>query len=352
MSDPELEQLLARRPRWEPTAATEARHRQELMAAIAASSPANRHRRHSRRMPVLLAACAVVVTAGVMFAVLNSDRQGRVSTIAPAVSIPSSSEQSSTTVLTSRLQCGDALPFALDLPSRFGFVVMGPAPDSESRPREEQLVQHWVTDASAIEVRWPVDVAVQRQIDTNQQRGGSDNGMLGVNWGGTTAAGRAWKLIAPRTSVDNIPGCETVQLTVYEDTVDKAWDASLALLQVFNRSLRPLISEVRTVDALPGVVPCAAPDNVPHVATKQAPVSMPPQTSPREALRYFRRELAPRGQPGSDFIELILPEGAVGYASALQTGQASSSPDKYVLVLSLEQSADGWRVNSWRSSGC
>ena len=78
----------------------------------------------------------------------------------------------------------------------------------------------------------------------------------------------------------------------------------------------------------------------------------PVEGSTREALRYFRRELAPLGQPGSDLIELILPEGAIGYASPLRTGQASFSSDKFVLVLALEQTADGWRVNSWRSSGC
>jgi RNA polymerase sigma factor (sigma-70 family) len=275
----------------------------------------------------------------------DEGRDDRLTTIAveppspesgPAATLPRDTTPDAPPTSVSAHRCGDTLPFTLDVPVRFGSSIAGTAPGSPA-PRDDQLVLHWVSGPTVYEVRWPIDESVRRQMEQSNRasRGGGFSG-------GST--------IVPPHVVSSVPCCEAVQLTAYEADRERALDTVIVLHEIFIRSVRPLVIETRPVEVLPDVIPCNAPANVAHVTKKESPVSMPAQTSAREALTYFRRELAPPGGiPGRDLVEFLLPDGRIGYGRPMQPAQ---TPEKFIVVVSLALDAAGWRVVHWWSSGC
>lgn len=355
MIDDDIDLLRSARPWVEPTVDVRVRHRTESQQV---------GRTPSRRVGVALGDAFAGAAATIVFLAVAQRNSDRVTTIAPPatepalVTAPAEPPAASTTVPPPAFRCGATLPFEVELASKFSGPRQGPAPLSQTRPAADQLVMHWLSDTTVYELRWPMDKAVEQSLAARREAiapGASGPGLPTYRSRGVLDDRFVSTGTIPLTR-EAANACDSVQLTVI-DVSQNALDESE--LRFINHARRapgsPLVAETRSVSALPIVIPCQGfgTPGVDFVYRREGSVEMPGQPMPREAVRWFGRELAPLGMPlSTGLIEFVLPDGSYAYGRRLSVGSGGDSSDRFVGMVDVRLAADGWRVTMWRSSGC
>ncbi|MGH3649301.1 MAG: hypothetical protein ACRDU9_01225, partial [Acidimicrobiia bacterium] len=113
----------------------------------------------------------------------------------------------------------------------------------------------------------------------------------------------------------------------------------------------PLIADSITADALPEVVSCQGGPGVDNPPANQGREITDGEvlSSPRAALEsVLADELSDSWYPHGGYIEIALPDGTTAYAVPFNGAPNEGA----VMLIKVEQRADGWTVTSWEASGC
>lgn len=383
-----------------------ARHRSELGHAIAAGGRDVAPRRHRPRRPffVAAAAAAVVGAVAVGVAVAGDDpdreqvaagRQGSDGDRAPAGAPVSPA-------------CGGRpVPFAVPLDERFGPITSGPAPGAPAPDVDGQLVLHWASPDTAVELRWPAD-ASQRMLDQlgetradmaarladglspasytdsdlNLDLTGPAGAPTGhsVGYRGEVELDGTYELAVTRSDLPDPSTkgptgptpqwgdglCAVVQLTVValdgrDDVRPEAealYDALLApggpLLPA--QPTLPLVAARTEAHELPPVSECRVPPGIEQDPVRRSRLDGPgPRSTPDEALAAYLETtvvvdegpfgpVERLGVPEAGYTAVSLPDGRVAFRLPSDHGM--------VAYLFAEKVHDGWSITAYEGPSC
>lgn len=353
----ELEWLRKNSPPTTPSRDTTQRHRTELRAAIATEGtdgtrPGRARRGGRSRHRVLVSALAVVALCGVGAGVIAlASRGGDESS---NVGAPATSAQASTTTTAST--CSGALPRDFNIPAGFGSAVAGPAKQSTDPVERGQQVTHWSSDQAELEIRWPADAKVQQQygVTPAPQRPDDHGSSTGSDVFATVDDRGVARRRAVATFPDQVPECQSVEITVYGTNTDAVNAVANAFNDAPYRTSQPLVTTTKaaatdatTVTPCPGPVDASG-DVVKVSAAKYSPtvggsISAESFSRPEDALADFLTTRPTLYQHG--YEELQLADGSLDFA-------AEARPGVVVTLVHVTPTAKGWTVSDWSASGC
>jgi hypothetical protein len=146
----------------------------------------------------------------------------------------------------------------------------------------------------------------------------------------------------------NVPSeCRSLQVDVMDNDRSRVDGVTARLV---NRGLfvstTPLVAASEEGATPPPVAPCNAPAGASVPPKRGGPVTGgPAQSTPTAALQAFLD--ADSSLLRSQYLEVRLPDGSIAYAR-----EAFDRPGVYVTVVHVVQTAGGWSVDRWESSGC
>lgn len=368
----EHRQLQAARPDDVPRPSVRARHRAELEYAILRS---DRRTPTSRRVTAV--AAGLVVLGAAVGAALAMDDRPTTQAVASgdgAAGNPSGPTSSSTEATPASAACGgDPLPFRVPVGEGFGSGVDGPAPGAPGPDVDGQLVKHWTSGATSLEVRWPAasyvdaDVTIERMVSAD---------------GSVHVAPTSWRTdpdfagifafaVVGRESDAATWGagmCAAVQLTVRSTELagDVRADAEVLYRDLLAAggplapmsSTEPLVAHRVEADALEPATRCdAAPGQ--RAVRSEGVDGGAPHPTPDDALAAYLdsqvvTEPGPFGPvtndslPGAGYTAVSLPDGRVAFE--LPDPPAPDRP--LVGYIVTEPVAGGWSVTSVELPSC
>lgn len=302
-------------------------------------------RRRPRRLVAAMATLALLIGGGVTAVVLKSNTEDTATTqvaTAPTTTAALPTQADATAIAGSAPTCGSELPRPIDLPD--GYIGPARMPSSV----EGQLVLAWSSATGSIVARWPADPQFQYLLG---QPGATPDGQPSVSSAGTPEIRQTESGSYVQTTVfslRNVPAeCRTLQIDVL-DTDRVRVDAGTARLS--NKGLFvsnvPLVIASEERAAAPPVVGCNAPPGAAARPNRGGTVSGGvTYATPTEALHAFLE--ADSRLIRNQYLELRLPDGSIAYAK-----EQPMRPGSFVTVVYMGQSASGWSVVRWESSGC
>ena len=305
-----------------------------------------REPRRPRRLVATMTMAAAVI-AGVTATVVLIERD-RPSATTQVATQPAPTEAlrppDTTEVLGSEPTCGSQLPRPVDVPDGY----RGPERVASSVPG--QLVVQWTSATGRIEARWPADPQYQ------QLAGGTiaptPDGQASVARASTsqevqqTASGTYHRSTV--FGLRNVASeCRSLQVDLMDNDRSRVEAATARLA---NRGLfvstTPLVTGSENRAVAPAVIPCNPPAGAPVPPKRGGPVTGgQTHPTPTAALQAFLD--ADPSLLRDQYLEIRLPDGSLAYAR-----EAPARPDVYVTVIHVVQTAGGWSVDRWESSGC
>jgi hypothetical protein len=222
----ELASLEAARPDPSPNTSTTEAHREALTAAMQRERISPQRRPAMRR--VLVAAAAIPVLAGAAFFVTQASE--------PAQDV-GGIQLAASHAFYDAPRCGDDPPPDLTIPDGFTGPIDGPSPDSDAPAAADQLVRHWTSGSTNIELRWYADPdAVPPPVEpwsSSEPVEVGDGPTLTqmVGGGGALPSGRYYFDLVSGTTQLGVPAnpCTWVQLTFYGSDLEAANEAMYAV---------------------------------------------------------------------------------------------------------------------------
>lgn len=305
---------------------------------------------------VAVATVVAVVAVGLTGWLGGSDRA------APATQDPSSSPTPAVTVLPPtdgttltpdavRLDetaapaaplCGRTLATPIYPPKGWTGPQPGPADGSTAPVLPGQLVVHWSGDGGAFEVRWPADPEDTTPYDPMESAGATED-----------EAGNVL-MTAPVPGTE--PPCSHLSVAWFGD-VPAGYGKGVSLggpathNAVFATLISPadqrLVTRTRQVAAAPKhAVPCDGGS----VANRRGRggSGVPPQPTDEQALQAFLDAQGPEsGMNASGWTRFREADGGTAFGVPFDGGG-----DRWVQLVVVEDSGNGWVVTRWETSGC
>ena len=299
------------------------------------------HRLAAGMAAVATVAAMALVAVGLSTRGSTSDQ----STVAAGQPVPTSTPTPTPTTVPTT--CGDQPPRPLAVPDGYAGPVAGPINAAPHPPEPGQLVMHWTSGAGGIELRWPMDPTVPNPFAPRPGTDGPVRSPASFSAGIFTAqlapTGQTVRYMAVGTGIASPEACRALQLGVFDP--DPARVESV--MAVFSRapyvSDAPLVTESRSGEAPPSVIPCNVPSGSTQQPSRTGEGDGTAYPNPADALSAFLKDqpsLLPRG-----YVEIRLPDGSTAYGAQVREGM-------FVTVVEVASTPEGWRVTRWEASGC
>ena len=299
-----------------------------------------------RRVAVSMAAAAAVAAMALVAVGLSTrDSTSDTSTVAAGQPVPTSTPAAAPTTIPTT--CGDQPPRPIAVPDGFAGPVAGPISAAPHPPEPGQLVMHWTSGAGGLELRWPMDPTVPNPFVPPAGMEGPvrssasfSSGILGAR---PAAGGQTVRYMVIQTRLDSPESCRALQLGVFDPDPARVESVMAAFSRAPYVSEMPLVTESRSGDAPPSVIPCNVPAGFAQQPSRTGEGDGSTYPTPTDALSAFLKgqpSLLPRG-----YVEIRLPDGSLAYGAQVQE-------NRFVTVVEVASTPAGWRVTRWEASGC
>lgn len=206
---------------------------------------------------------------------------------------------------------------------------------------------HWTSGSGGIELRWPKDPTVPNPFaprpgteDPVRSPASFSSGILGAQ---PAAAGQTVRYMVIQTRLDSPESCRALQLGVFDPDPGRVESVMAEFSRAPYVSEMPLVTESRSGDASPSVVPCNVPAGLAQQPSRRGEGDGATYSTPTDALSAFLKgqpTFMPRG-----YVEIRLPDGTLAYGAQVREGM-------FVTVVQVASTPAGWRVTRWEASGC
>lgn len=150
------------------------------------------------------------------------------------------------------------------------------------------------------------------------------------------------------------PGCEVIEVRYEDETGSQSvfgWDLAAERDSFPIADLAPMVTSSENVDIAPtDAVGCSLAEN-PNLS-ETAPVG-PSFLSPDEALEEFLQTDAAETFISNGFHGMITPDGTRTYGIFFEIPDGGPSANaRFVTLVEVSESPQGWQVTNWTASGC
>ncbi len=273
--------------------------------------------------------------------------------------------------------CGTEAPLTVAVGSLLGPLAVGPSPQAVTAPLTNQQVWHYPGADASIELRWPVDPALIGRTDLTSL---GDADVLSFPRSTLGPDGDHVLAILSPSSTQSIveDPCAILQFSVLGDPAAGEWWSSALSGQLsfglplsiaeLDPAVGPLgdgsgsgesedsgsddsggqdrVSGTQEATEAPRLPATGSCDGLPNDPPRSGVASQPVVADPAQALAAFV------DGPGQ---AMDPPLGVSGYTALLIDDDNISyvyPPDNPVVVVNVEQTADGWQVTTWEAAPC